>query len=68
MSVHVYPVNRDHRIDDDAECWCHPDVEYIDPDTGVPWAGNGPLVIHSNAGKPPVAKWGVWVEKIDGGA
>lgn len=28
-------------------CWCCPRVEWIDKDTGMPWAsGDGPLVVH----------------------
>jgi len=33
-----------------VDCWCQPRVEWLDPDTGLPWAsGNGPLVIHNAA-------------------
>lgn len=45
--VSVIPINdlRRHR---EHDCWCRPHVEWIDPDTGLPYT-NGPLVIHNSA-------------------
>lgn len=46
MSVHVVPVNDwlDHTVDD-IDCACDPDVEWIDPESELPYP-EGPLVIH----------------------
>lgn len=49
MSWHVYPTNdeREH-VTDGSECWCQPLVEYIDPETHMPYP-DGSLVIHNSA-------------------
>lgn len=49
MTVHVVPVDDwiDHVVDGDgAECPCCPDVQWIDPETGLPYP-NGALVTHN---------------------
>ncbi len=45
---HVYPVDDwyEHQIDEDYECPCDPTVEWIDPQTELPYE-DGPLVIHN---------------------
>lgn len=30
------------------DCWCEPEVEWVDEDTGLPYP-NGPIVIHNAA-------------------
>lgn len=50
MSVHTVPNNdeREHQLTTD--CWCEPCVEWIDPESGMPWeSGLGPLVHHNAA-------------------
>lgn len=45
MTVHIFPIND--WIDHDTEslnCRCKPDVQYINPTTGLPF--DKPLVIH----------------------
>ncbi len=62
--VSVIPIN-DTRRHWKQDCWCQPTVEWIDPDTGLPYA-NGPLVIHNSAdgrehrerrGEPTDKRW-----------
>ncbi len=45
--VHVVP-GQDPRgkHEESRECWCDPDLEYLDPDTELPYE-EGPLVIHN---------------------
>lgn len=47
MALHVVPQTdiRPHVIEG-VECPCDPDVGYLNPETGLPWNGNGPLVVH----------------------
>lgn len=45
MSLHVVPLNDEIEHEPGFNCWCDPDVEWIDPDTDLPYA-NGPMVIH----------------------
>ena len=49
MSVHVIPQNdeRPHCIF--YECWCNPRVEWLDPETNLPWANGSCRVIHNAA-------------------
>lgn len=49
-TIHVYPRNdeREHYTDLE-ECWCDPDVQYIDPDTGLPWSNGAVIVVHNSA-------------------
>lgn len=46
MTIHVTPINdlRDHI--DSIDCWCDPGQEWIDEETGLPYA-DGPLVVHN---------------------
>jgi len=46
MSLHVVPLNDEIEHTLSQDCWCDPDVEWLDPDTGLPWAEGGPMVIH----------------------
>lgn len=48
MSVHVYPVSDlwEHDIKS-GECWCDPETQWIDPETGEPLPE--PLIIHNAA-------------------
>lgn len=48
MSVHVVPVNdlREHTVED-FDCECDPTIEWIDPETELPYE-DGPLVIHNS--------------------
>ena len=48
MTVHTYPANdpRGEHQTDGTECWCEPECEWIDPDTGLPYE-DGPLVKHN---------------------
>lgn len=45
--LHVVPFqdSREHYFED---CWCEPTIEYIDPDTGLPY-NMGPLATHNSA-------------------
>lgn len=45
MSVHTIPLNDEIEHEHTFDCWCDPTVEWIDPDTDLPYP-NGPLVIH----------------------
>lgn len=43
--IHVEPAADLIIHDDDLDCTCGPDVEWVDPDTGDTYP-SGPLVIH----------------------
>ena len=43
--VHVLPLGDLVEHDANCDCICGPDVEYIDPDTGITYPG-GPVVTH----------------------
>ena len=47
MPLHVCPQTdiRPHVLDG-TDCPCDPDVEYLNPETGVPYSGNGPTITH----------------------
>lgn len=49
---HVYPVDDwiEH-LTVGHDCQCEPTVQYIDPETGLPYAG-GALVLHNRVGPP----------------
>lgn len=49
MSVHAYPLNDlwEHLVEDDCECWCDPEVRWVDPETGEVYVE--PMVIHNAA-------------------
>lgn len=49
-TVHVYPINDwiDHDTEctaADCTCLCNPRIDYIDPDTGLPY--EDPIVVHN---------------------
>lgn len=48
-AVHVTPLNDEREHTEDAECWCDPLVEYLDPETNLPWAGGDCRIIHFSA-------------------
>lgn len=47
LTVHVYPVDdfMTHVLEGTG-CSCEPRIEWLDPDTGLPYS-NGPLVVHN---------------------
>lgn len=50
MTMHVYPINDwiDHDVDSiaaECNCPCEPRIDYLDPDTGLPYAE--PIVVHN---------------------
>jgi len=49
MSVHCVPRNdeREHIFSD--RCWCGGLVEWLDPETNLPWAAGGYRMIHNAA-------------------
>lgn len=52
--IHIFPTaeNALHTYDCTAPCVCNPDIEYLDPDTLLPYP-RGPLVTHTCfTGKP----------------
>jgi hypothetical protein len=50
MSVHTVPVRDERQHALTLDCWCDPRIEWLDPDTGLPWASSlGPLVHHTAA-------------------
>lgn len=50
-AYHVFPTNdlQGHRTDDaEGLCECQPEVQWIDPETELPWAiGEGPVIVHN---------------------
>ena len=46
-----HPVNDDREHVIGQECWCKPDVLWLDPDTGLPWTNPdaNPFVVHHAA-------------------
>lgn len=45
--VHVIPLDDAKEHSMATDCHCEPRVDYIDPDTDLPWEGDGPLVVHN---------------------
>lgn len=47
--ISVIPLedSKEHNQEEPSLCECNPKIEYIDPDTGMPWEGDGPLVVHN---------------------
>jgi hypothetical protein len=47
MAIHVVPETdiKPHVLEG-TDCHCEPTVEYLNEETGLPWTGNGPMVIH----------------------
>lgn len=46
--IHVIPLNDLKEHNQTIDCECDPTVVWIDPDTELPWAGDGPLVTHNS--------------------
>ena len=46
MTIHVTPINDLREHIESLDCWCEPHSEWIDEDTGLPYAA-GPLVVHN---------------------
>lgn len=46
--IHVIPLNDLKAHTQDLECACDPSVIWMNPDTGLPWEGDGPLVTHNS--------------------
>jgi hypothetical protein len=66
--VSVVPLRDTRRHRRSTECWCEPSVEWLNDETGLPYA-NGPLVIHNSAdgrevleqqGKPTGKRWATY--------
>ena len=49
MSVHCIPNNDEREHIQSVECWCDGLVEWLDPDTGLPWANGSYRMIHNAA-------------------
>lgn len=49
MSVHVIPLNDERQHIQSAECWCDGLVEWLDPETQLPWANGSYRMIHNSA-------------------
>jgi hypothetical protein len=49
MATHIFPRNeaRSHKFESDGTCNCDPLIEYIDPETGLPYV-DAPLVVHQS--------------------
>lgn len=47
--LHVVPLNDERQHDLSGDCWCEPLVEWIDPETGQPWACGTARAIHDAA-------------------
>jgi hypothetical protein len=47
MAVHVIPNDDERPHRRHTRCPCEPEVIYLDPDTGRPWEGSGPMVMHN---------------------
>lgn len=45
------PLNDDREHEIGANCWCGPQVLWLDPDTGLPWENPdaNPFVVHNAA-------------------
>lgn len=46
--VHIIPVNDIGEHVESPGCWCDPEIEWIDEDTGLPFP-NGALITHNSA-------------------
>lgn len=74
MSVHVIPENDEKPHERTANCPCNPTVDWLDPETNLPWANGSYRVIHNSfdcrevveiaIGEVlnPANKWAVYVE------
>lgn len=72
MSMHIYPHSEEdlHSVESLSDCQCEPEVLWLDPETDLPWTGNGPMVIHNGILKTteeydlcPEESWNV--EEVD---
>lgn len=48
MSLHVIPQNDERQHAYSGDCWCEPRVQYLDPETNLPYP-RGPMVVHNSA-------------------
>lgn len=66
MAVHVCPkTDSAPHLLEGLDCPCEPVVEWLNPETGLPWSGNGPLVIHHCHEMPNLEKIG-WAVVVEG--
>lgn len=49
MSVHCVPIADERAHDLSADCWCDGRVEWLDPETNLPWAAGSYRMIHNAA-------------------
>lgn len=49
--LNCYPLNDEREHELNAQCWCEPDVLWLDPDTGLPWTNPhaSPFIVHHAA-------------------
>lgn len=45
MSLHVIPLNDERKHERSPQCWCEPDAQWVDGETGAPYPG-GALYTH----------------------
>lgn len=36
--IHVVPLNDERQHEPTSDCWCEPTLDFVDPETGQPWA------------------------------
>lgn len=46
--VNCIPLNDEREHEESTTCWCEPRVEWLDPETGMPYP-NGPGIYHNAA-------------------
>ena len=56
MSVHVLPLNDEREHSQSPDCWCGGIVEWLDPETNLPWAAGSYRMIHNAADCREVAE------------
>lgn len=49
MALHCIPNNDEREHELSADCWCGPAVDWLDPETGLPWAAGSFRAIHNAA-------------------
>lgn len=47
--IHVIPLNDEREHELDSSCWCEPRLDFVDPETGHPWASGDGRAIHNAA-------------------
>lgn len=47
MSVHVIPLNDEKPHEYTTSCPCNPTVDWLDPETNLPWTNGSYRVIHN---------------------